>query len=499
MSLARFNNYDNDETPLLRAQSDDAGDAPHKQTPLPATQISVLVLPWIAESIVAHSISPYINQLVRELPIVGGDVRKVGYYTGIIVALHHASEVVTVFHWNRLSDHIGRKPVLLACIGGTTVSMVLFGLSRSFWAIVLSRCLHGAVKGNLGVVKSVMAELTDETNIARGFSLLLMTWAIGIVFGPLIGGVLSRPQDRWPGAFSHPFWDKYPYFLPCLVSGTLLSLSFIIVALFLEETVKFQPILTNSDVIGEGSSDVLDQHSDDSQKPLPLRSVLTRPVLISLANYAVLALFEMASLALIPLIWSTSVEFGGLNLSPASIGLWMSVYGCMDGLFQFALAPRILERFGAGYAFMTSITACAVVYIMFPFENLALRMRQTVGGPNAVMWLLILLQLSSLSIQRMGFSAVYVFISSAAPNKRSLGATNGLGQTIVSIQRTFGPAVADSLFAFSVTNNVLGGNFVYVVLLVLVSVGLYIASRLPRHGWAHSSKSVCTGWTPGRE
>jgi MFS family permease len=47
-----------------------------------------------------------------------------------------------VFHWNRLSDHIGRKPVLLACIGGTAVSMVLFGLSRSFWAIVLRYPSH---------------------------------------------------------------------------------------------------------------------------------------------------------------------------------------------------------------------------------------------------------------------------------------------------------------------------------------------------------------------
>jgi len=491
MSPARLNDYENvnEETPLLRVQSGDACDSPRKRTPLPATQIFILVLPWIAESIVAHSISPYINQRVRELPIVGGDVRKVGYYTGIIVALHHASEVVTVFHWNRLSDHIGRKPVLLSCIAGTILSIVLFGLSRSFWAIVLSPCLHGAVKGILGVVKCVMAELTDETNIARGFSLLLMTWAIGIVFGPLIGGVLSRPQGRWPGVFSHPFWDKYPYFLPCLVCAALLCLSFVIVALFLEETVKLQPTLTNSDVTvtREGSSDTLDQHADDAQKPLPLRSVLTRPVLISLANYAVLALFEMASLTLIPLIWSTSVEFGGLDFSPASIGLWMSIYGCMDGVFQFALAPRILERFDAGYAFMTSISACAVVYIMFPFENLALRMRQAVSGPNVVAWLLILLQLSSLSIQRMGFSAVYIFISSAAPNKRSLGATNGFAQTIVSIQRTFGPAAADSLFAFSVTNNVLGGNFVYVVLLVLVSVGLYIASRLPRHRWAHGS------------
>jgi len=161
--------------------------------------------------------------------------------------------------------------------------------------------------------------------------------------------------------------------------------------------VKFQPI-------EERSSAAPDQYTDDPHKPPPLRSVLTRPVLISLTNYAVFALFEMASLALIPLIWSTSVEFGGLNYSPASIGLWMSVYGCMDGIFQFNLAPRILERFGAGSAFMTSVTACAVVYIMFPFENLALRMRQAVGGPSIVVCPLILLQLSSLSIQRMGFS-----------------------------------------------------------------------------------------------
>jgi len=58
------------------------------------------------------------------------------------VALHHASEVVTVFHWNRLSDHIGRKPVLLVCIAGTILSMVLFGLSRSFWAAVLRYLFH---------------------------------------------------------------------------------------------------------------------------------------------------------------------------------------------------------------------------------------------------------------------------------------------------------------------------------------------------------------------
>jgi hypothetical protein len=76
-----------------------------------------------------------------------------------------------------------------------------------------------------------------------------------------------------------------------------------------------------------------------------------------------------------------------------------------------------------------------------------------------------------------------MFVSSAAPNKRSLGAMNGLAQTIVSTQRAVGPAAAASLFAFSLQNNVLGGQFAYAVLLALACVGLYVASQLPRNTW----------------
>jgi hypothetical protein len=81
-----------------------------------------------------------------------------------------------------------------------------------------------------------------------------------------------------------------------------------------------------------------------------------------------------------------------------------------------------------------------------------------------------------------------VYISSAAPNKQSLGATNGVAQTIVSIQRTVGPAAAASLFAFSLDNNVLGGNFAYVVLLVVVCAGLGIALQLPRDKWKRDNE-----------
>ena len=129
-----------------------------------------------------------------------------------------------------------------------------------------SRCLHGAMKGHSGTIKSVIAELTDETNIARGFSLSLMIWSVGgvigfvlsscslsifplirqILFSSLIGGILSRPQDRWPHIFSHPFWAVYPYFLPCLVAAAFPLVSFVLTAFYLEEVFCFLLFEENS-------------------------------------------------------------------------------------------------------------------------------------------------------------------------------------------------------------------------------------------------------------
>ncbi|KAI9453853.1 MFS general substrate transporter [Lactarius psammicola] len=485
-----------EETPLLHD-----GGAQRKPTPLPKTQLFLLLLVRLAEPIASHSISPYISELVSGLSIVGGDKRKVGYYTGMLMSLHYAAEAVTVLQWSRCSDYIGRKPILLLGLAGSVVSTILFGLSRSFWALVLSRCLNGVLNGNLGVIKSMIAELTDETNVARGFSLLPMARAAGYMIGPFIGGVLSRPQDHWPDRFSHPFWAEYPYFLPCLVAAAYALISFVVTAMYLEEvgflkiwgrsrantslktlecspSTKVQSTNANLDISQKkkGTSQVPKQ---DPEMPLPLRALLTRPVLVSVSSYAMLALLDMAAMALIPLVWATPVELGGLNLNPASIGLWMSGYGCLNGIVQFTLFPRVVARLGPGRVFLTSVAAYVLIYTMFPFENLAARAR------SATVWLLVVLQLASICITDMGFNSVFMFIAAAAPNKRSLGATNGLAQTVVAVQRMVAPAAAASLFAFSLANDILGGNFTYVVLLSVVCFGLGVAAQLPRHTWRH--------------
>ena len=94
------------------------------------------------------------RQLARELDITGGDDAAIGYYAGIIVGRSHDlrdffpsgdlqeslfffAQALTVLRWSRLSDRIGRKPVLLAGLSGTCVSMLCFGLSTNFWSLVV--------------------------------------------------------------------------------------------------------------------------------------------------------------------------------------------------------------------------------------------------------------------------------------------------------------------------------------------------------------------------
>jgi MFS family permease len=77
-----------------------------------------------------------------------------------------------VLWWSRLSDKIGRKPVLLIGLFALTISMILLGFSTSFWPLVFARMLCGAMNGNSGVAKSALGELTDDTNVAQAFALM---------------------------------------------------------------------------------------------------------------------------------------------------------------------------------------------------------------------------------------------------------------------------------------------------------------------------------------
>ena len=82
--------------------------------------------------------------------------------------IYGIAEALTVLQWGRMSDRFGRKPPLVFGTLGLAAATISLGLCNKFWPLVLSRCVQGMFNGNIGITKSVMAEITDSSNIAQG-------------------------------------------------------------------------------------------------------------------------------------------------------------------------------------------------------------------------------------------------------------------------------------------------------------------------------------------
>jgi hypothetical protein len=126
--------------------------------------------------------------------------------------------------------------------------------------------------------------------------------------------------------------------------------------------------------------------------------------MMSITNYAMLALLDMSAMALVPLVWSTPIEMGGLDFSSTSIGLWLSAYGCLNAVIQFVFFPRTVGRLGPGRVVLMSVAVFLIIYSMFPLENLAARHAIRGGGTTAAIWPLVVFHLVSICIVDMGFS-----------------------------------------------------------------------------------------------
>ncbi|KAI0346590.1 MFS general substrate transporter [Trametopsis cervina] len=442
-------------------------------TPLPKLQLAVLLFFQLAEPITSQCIYPFINQLISELDITGGDEAKVGYYAGLIESLFFATEAMFILQWSRVSDQIGRKPVLLIGVAGLCISMILFGLSKTFWTLVLSRCLVGMLNGNLGVIKSMMTELTDSTNRAQGFALMPVVWSTGTTVGPLIGGVLSKPHDRWPEIFTDPFWTQYPYFLPCATAAGFSALVFVITAVLLKETVP-----RRFSIFNRRSCDP-EAYTLNDQRPLPMSALFTYPVLLSVACYAILAMIDIAYRAILPLFYATPIHLGGLGLDPATIGTTLACFGVTNGIFQALYFAKLIEVAGPRRLFLVGLGMFACLFWMFPV--ISALVQQT--GMTVWVWILMALQLSMSIACDLAYGSIFLYVAASAPNQRSLGATNGLAQLAASVVRAIGPALSTSLFAASVQHNWLGGTAVYAILIFLTWCSFFVGKRLPVKLW----------------
>ena len=133
--------------------------------------------------------------------------------------------------WGRLSDRIGRKPVIMICLAGAAISYVMLGLASALWMVYVARGFAGLMAGNVGVASAMMADITRPENRARGMGLIGSAFGLGLVLGPLLGGLLSGDQ---PG-----------FAVPCAVAGVMSILAMIAAAVFLPESLAPEKLAAN--------------------------------------------------------------------------------------------------------------------------------------------------------------------------------------------------------------------------------------------------------------
>ncbi|KAF8305059.1 MFS general substrate transporter [Clavulina sp. PMI_390] len=507
-STSSINDLDEDDNPSPTKSSE--------PTPLPRTQMAILLFLLLTEPISGFVIYPFVTKLVGELGITDGNESAVGYYVGFIESLFYIAQGLTVLQWGRLSDSIGRRPVILLGTLGLALSLLAFGftttsssMSKSFspWGsfawVVFSRSLAGFLDGNVGVVKTMLGELTDESNRARAFSLFPTTWIVGATMGPLVGGALEHPAERFPAIFGPEkarLWTTYPYLLPCLLASIFCSLMFLVGWAFLRETLSPSHPAPSTD---HGDYEALPQDSPIEQSspispadnlPQPkraptMREVLTRPVVIAVLNYGTLAMLDIAYFSIMTVFFAVPISSGGLGLPPSLIGIIFATLGIASGGVQLLVFPIAHKLFGSKRLLRISIGSFMLVFPTFIGMHLAARANMGIGDPTEnegvgkakglLVWMGVFGLVCLNPLVDMGYSCSFMFVTSSSPSPSHLGSINGLAQTLVSMVRAFGPAGSTALFSLSTKNKWMGGYGIYAIMMGLTVAALGCTGLLP--------------------
>ncbi|KAI0916406.1 hypothetical protein AcV5_006893 [Taiwanofungus camphoratus] len=455
-----------------------------RPNPLPKVQLGAVYAIKVVIPIASTQILPYLNVLVAELASSEG--AETGYYSGLVGSASSIAHLLTIYLWGRLSDKYGRKPIIIIGTAWTTLFTLLFGLSRSFVTVLLTRFLTGIFSGTTGAIHSIVGELTDETNESTAFPLYDIVSAVGFVIGPLIGGTFANPATEFPRWFDTPFWRTYPYFLPCLVTALIATIALILAVFVLEETLpsKRQAIKLSDDAASDRDAPTAAQEDHEIQLPrsktLGVKALISIPVIRAVCSLSAALGFVASCFNTVLVLQAyTPIESGGLALSPSQIGRALSVMGFVSIFLKLAL-PALLRRFGVLTMFRFCMQSWPVTFASMSLLSILAKAAVAAEG-KAVEWTAVGFVLFLSRIGCMAFSIIMILTKDHTPGSSSLGTSNGLAEFAQSLAGSFGPAFVSSLFAFSASKNILGGHLWVVVMVLITLLGGSVAESMKKY------------------
>ncbi len=130
-----------------------------------------------------------------------------------------------------LSDRIGRKVVLTYALAGSIIGYIIFAIGiiqENIWLLFAGRIIDGLTGGNIAVIYSSIADISDKQSKTKNFGLVGMAFGIGFIIGPFIGGITSNPEIVSWFNYATPFW----------LAAALISINLVLVQVWFPETLK---------------------------------------------------------------------------------------------------------------------------------------------------------------------------------------------------------------------------------------------------------------------
>src|SRR5262245_10016946 len=175
-----------------------SGETAPGRSPRRRAAMSFIFVTVVLDMMAGSMIGPVLPQLLKELS--GGSMADMSLVYGAMGVLYSGMQLFAGPVQGALSDHYGRRPVILASNFGLAMDFAIMAAAPSMAWLFLGRAITGAMAGSVTAAYAYVADITEPDQRAARFGLLAAAMNAGILAGPLLGGYLGQIDTR------APFW-----------------------------------------------------------------------------------------------------------------------------------------------------------------------------------------------------------------------------------------------------------------------------------------------------
>jgi MFS transporter, DHA1 family, tetracycline resistance protein len=357
--------------------------------------------------------------VVPLLPFFAQSLKAEAWQITLMFSAYSLGQFFAEPFWGRLSDRIGRKPVLLVTLAANALGYLMLAFVPNIWLAIAVRLFTGLGAGNISTVQGYVADVTPPEQRAGRMGLIGAAFGLGFIVGPGLGGLLTQPQLGHIG-----------YQLPIFLAAALAALAAVGVVVFLRES----------------------RAKADPAAPRPaflsgLHDARANPVVSRVLVVTLIYMAGFSAMESVFGLWSESRYQWGAR----EVGLSFMIVGVISTLNQGFLAGRLARRFGEARVLATGMLLFGLSLVLqvvapaawFPAVRLELG---ALTIPVVQGWIIPIVMAVGACGMSLAMPNISAMISRASPPDRQ-GTMLGLNMASSSVARIFGPMFAGALFS----------------------------------------------------